>query len=113
MAKRKAINFDLSTKELKKYFDNTAQAYNQIKEFMFENSFEHKQYSGYVSKEALNKKQVSKLIEKLKNQLTWLPYCVVHFDITDIAEQYDLTEQIKTPTTNLNEKQKDIRKQKK
>ena len=31
MAKRKAINFDLSTKELKKYFDNTAQAYNQIK----------------------------------------------------------------------------------
>ena len=50
---RKAINFDLSTNELKKHFNNTAEAYNKIKEFMLKNGFEHRQYSGYVSKEHL------------------------------------------------------------
>lgn len=91
MKKRKAINFDLSTSELKKHFGNTAEAYNQIKSFMIENDFEHRQYSGYVSKDTLNDKQVSKMVEKLAEQFSWLSTCVQHFDVTDIGEQHDLT----------------------
>lgn len=54
MNKHKAINFDLSTNELKKYFSNTAEAYNQIKSFMLNNGFDHRQYSGYASKEVMD-----------------------------------------------------------
>ena len=37
---RKAINFDLSTNELKKHFNNTAEAYSKIKQFMLQNGFD-------------------------------------------------------------------------
>mgnify|MGYP006922439092 CR=1 FL=1 len=48
---KRAINFDLDTKELLKHFKNTHQAYSAIKVFMEDNGFEHRQYSGYVSRE--------------------------------------------------------------
>lgn len=91
MKKRKAINFDLSTNALKKHFNNTAEAYNQIKSFMLENGFEHRQYSGYTSIEPINEKQVTKITEKLSERFAWLSACVQRFDVTDIGEQYDLT----------------------
>lgn len=87
---RKAINFDLSTNELKKHFKNTAEAYNQIKDFMLQNGFEHRQYSGYVSKEPLEDYEITNLVVKLKNKLTWLYSCTQRFDVTDIGEQHDL-----------------------
>ena len=62
---RKAINFDLSTADLKKYFKNTAEAYSQIKNFMLQNGFEHRQYSGYVT-------------------------CTQKFDVTDVDKHHDL-----------------------
>lgn len=91
MKKRKAINFDLSTNELKKHFNNTAEAYSQIKDFMLENGFTHRQYSGYASKEPMNEREVAKLARKLNKQLSWLSTCVQNFDVTDIGEQHDLT----------------------
>lgn len=57
MKNRKALNFDLSTNELKKHFNSTAEAYSQIKIFMIENGFEHRQYSGYISKEPMNERE--------------------------------------------------------
>ena len=50
---RKAINFDLSTNELESIFgkNNTSKPYSDIKLFMEENGFTHRQYSGYVSVE--------------------------------------------------------------
>ena len=87
---RKAINFDLSTNELKKHFPNTAEAYNQIKAFMFENGFEHRQYSGYASIGPMNERGVTKLARKLNDRFAWLPPCVQAFDVTDIGEQYSL-----------------------
>lgn len=88
---RKSVNFDLSTRELKKHFTNTAEAYNQIKDFMLENGFEHRQYSGYVSKESMSDKQVLKIIEKFGARFEWLSTCVQRFDVTEVGEQYDLT----------------------
>lgn len=88
---QKAINFDLSTNELKKHFNNTAEAYNKIKEFMLQNGFEHRQYSGYVSKELMSNRQVAKIVRKISNKFAWLSFCTQKFDVTDIGEQYDLT----------------------
>ena len=88
---RKAINFDLSTNELKKHFNNTTEAYNKIKEFMLQNGFEHRQYSGYASKEPMTNRQVAKIVRKISNEFAWLSYCTQKFDVTDIGEQYDLT----------------------
>lgn len=88
---RKAINFDLSTNELKKHFNNTAEAYSQIKDFMLENGFTHRQYSGYASKEVIDEDDIVVLIKSLADKFTWLSTCVQNFDVTDIGEQHDLT----------------------
>ena len=87
---RKAINFDLSTNELKKHFPNTAEAYNQIKSFMLENGFEHRQYSGYASMKAIDEKNITDIVERIIENFPWLPPCVQTFDVTDIGEQYSL-----------------------
>ncbi len=92
MKKRKAINFDLSTQALKKHFgENTATAYAKIKDFMLENGFEHRQYSGYASKEVMNDSQVASLAEKMSHKFSWLRSCIQEFDVTDIGEQYSLS----------------------
>ena len=82
MKKRKAINFDLSTNELKKYFSDTREPYAKIKEFMLENGFEHRQYSGYASKEVMDYKQIIDLTEKIAEKFTWLSSCIQEFDVT-------------------------------
>lgn len=87
---RKAINFDLSTNELRAHFKNTAEAYNQIKDFMLQNGFEHRQYSGYASKEVMEDDDITLLVLNITNKLTWLYSCTQKFDVTDIGEQHDL-----------------------
>ena len=84
---RKAINFDLSTKSLEKYFKDTREPYSLIKEFMLENGFEHRQYSGYTSKESIDERRVTRIVNKLTKKFAWLGECVKEFDITEIGEQ--------------------------
>ncbi|ENT9763021.1 VapD family protein [Campylobacter coli] len=92
---RKAINFDLSTKSLEKYFKDTREPYSLIKKFMLENGFEHRQYSGYTSKEPIDERRVARIVTKLAKKFTWLGECVKEFDITEIGEeQYSLKETI-------------------
>ncbi len=69
---RKAINFDLSTKSLEKYFKDTREPYSLIKKFMLENGFEHRQYSGYTSKEPINERRVIRIVNKLTKNLLGL-----------------------------------------
>ena len=89
---RKAINFDLSTEELKKYFkESTAPAYSAIKNFMLENGFEYRQDLGYASKEQMSDKQINLLIRRLSKQFPWLSICVREFNVSDIGKQRDLT----------------------
>ncbi len=96
---RKAINFDLSTNELKKHFKDTAKAYNQIKDFMLQNGFEHRQYSGYASIESMEDFDITVLAETLNNKFTWLKDCIQEFDVTDIGEQYNLNHIFKADKT--------------
>ena len=47
----KCINFDLDTKQLLKIFPNgTREPYALIKKFFEDRRFEHRQYSGYISR---------------------------------------------------------------
>jgi len=87
---KRAINFDLDTRELLKYFKNTHQAYSAIKVFMEDNGFEHRQYSGYVSKEPISEFSAISVTEKLNQKFKWLKDCIQKYDVTEIGETYDL-----------------------
>ena len=87
---KKAINFDLDTKELLKHFKNTHQAYSSIKIFMEENGFEHRQYSGYISSEPMSTHYITDITEKLNKKFKWLKDCIQKYDVTEIGETYDL-----------------------
>ena len=87
---KRAINFDLDTKELLKHFKNTHQAYSSIKKFMEENGFEHRQYSGYISSEPMSTHYITDITEKLNKKFKWLKDCIQKYDVTEIGETDDL-----------------------
>lgn len=90
---RKAFNFDLDTKKLKEFYPNKhwRMAYKDIKVFLKNENFEHRQGSGYVSKDKLYSYQVVAVVKRLNKACPWLKKCVKHFDVTDIGRQHDLT----------------------
>lgn len=90
---RKAINFDLDTKALKKHYPNNdyRQAYRDLKKYFIENGFEHRQWSGYVSKEKISIAKIISFTRRLTKTFPWLKKCVNRFDVTDVGEQHDLT----------------------
>lgn len=53
---KKALNFDLSDALLRKYYPskNYKKAWSDIKSFLLEIGFNHRQYSGYVSIECMS-----------------------------------------------------------
>ena len=92
---RKAVNFDLNTESLKKIFKSNNPfvymiAYRKIGRFLINNGFEHRQWSGYISKQSLTPIQVTAIVKGLNKTLPWLHQCVTRFDVTDIGEQHDL-----------------------
>ena len=92
---RKAVNFDLNTESLKKIFKSNNPfvymiAYRKIGRFLISNGFEHRQWSGYISKQSLTPIQVTAIVKGLNKTLPWLHQCVTKFDVTDIGEQHDL-----------------------
>ncbi len=87
---KRAINFDLDTKELLKHFKNTHKAYSDIKSFMKKNGFEHRQYSGYISNNPISVSEILVLTNTLNKQFKWLKDCVQKYDVTEIGETYDL-----------------------
>lgn len=90
--KFKAINFDLIIKNLEKYYPkHYTNAYKDIRDFFERNGFEHRQGSGYCSKDKITDSNVTDIIYSLKNELTWLPKCVSRLDVTDIGKNYDMT----------------------
>ncbi|MDR0804197.1 MAG: hypothetical protein LBN42_00250 [Oscillospiraceae bacterium] len=93
----KAFNFDLDTKLLKENgFKNTAPAYSAIKLILLDFGFEHRQYSGYVSKKRLDINDVGRVMDALNSRLPWLCRVVQKFDVTNVEGQYDLTDVFET-----------------
>ena len=92
--KRKSINFDLDTNKLKEIYATEEkkfnQAYFEIKKFMKENGFSHRQGSGYISNNPMSDTDVINFIIKLQNRFPWIYDCSKKIDGTEINTQFDL-----------------------
>lgn len=94
----KAINFDLDTKKLKQYYPNKnyRQAYKDIKKFLVNNGFKHRQFSGYMSQVPMGQHEAAYIISTLADQYPWLSKCARRFDVTDIGKEHDMMKYINT-----------------
>ena len=96
---RKEITFDLSQEALRQHYPHkeTAQdpqffkrAYKDIRRFMGASGFERRQYSVYVSAEALTTLDVALLAQRMAEELPWLRQCVKEITATDIGARHSL-----------------------
>ena len=85
--KRKAVNFDLDTDLLIKYHPSHTDksAYGQIRNYMEQNGFVHRQYSGYHSEKRMTDTEVTYILQGLFNKYPWLDKCAKVVDITNIG----------------------------
>lgn len=90
--KYRAVNFDLSEKKLKKFYSatNPKGAYGKISDFFEKRNFEHRQYSGYRSKEPMTDIEIMDLMDELFTKMPWLDKCAEKMDITNIESVYDV-----------------------
>ncbi|MCD8045354.1 MAG: hypothetical protein LUE90_01630 [Clostridiales bacterium] len=88
----KALYFDLSVKQLRKYFSATDpnRAYRKIKRFLLSRNFSHVQYSGYHSDYRTTDLRIFDLIMEMNKQLPWLAKCVNRFEVTNVGARHDL-----------------------
>ena len=87
----KAINFDLDTKELRKYYTRYQQAYTALYNFFNNKGFSHRQGSGYVSNSKMTSADIIDLIGELRESFEWAGTCIKKIDVTNVGAQYDLT----------------------
>lgn len=103
MNTRKSLHFDLDYNKLKKYYSETnpGNAYRDIKKYMLSHGFEHHQYSGYVSKYKMSKKEGHYFCSSLSNEFSWLHYCVKNIHMTDVGSvDFDMKKAIFEPYLN-------------
>lgn len=91
MSKRyRAINFDIDTKAMQKEIGSKTKGYRMLKSSMKILGFEHRQGSGYVSKNGLDTQEIYNVIDKLVKIQPWLTKCINKFDTTIVSKQsYD------------------------
>ena len=88
---QKQIAFDLCQESLKKYYPlSYTQAYYEIRRFMKNHGFEHRQSSVYVSLQKLTTLDVVDLMEQMATELPWLSRCVNEIDAANIGVQHSL-----------------------
>lgn len=70
---RKALNFDINSNLLRKYYPskNYRRGWKDIKAFLENSGFIHRQYSGYVSKDDIAITDVIYLAKEMSKRLTW------------------------------------------
>lgn len=90
----KAINFDLSTHQLKMLYPGTnyRKAYDDLKHFFHQHNFSHRQGSGYISQEKLTTTDIFDLMDDLNSDLPWIGNCTNKIDVTNVGRQHDLTD---------------------
>ena len=97
---RKAINFDLNDDLLKKYYPSKSykNAWRDIKKYLINNQFVHRQYSGYVSINSMSMAEAGNIIGKMARKWNWLNKSVIQFDVTNVGEEYSFLEKIENET---------------
>ena len=92
---RKALNFDLDTKKYEEFTGkHSPLAYAEIRNFLKRNDFEHRQGSGYISKDSLNDGKIFAIIQNMSIELQWLRSCVKQIDVTNIGKQHSLIDAV-------------------
>ncbi|WP_343209424.1 VapD family protein [Anaerolentibacter hominis] len=104
----KALNFDLSTHQLKEHYPgaNYRHACDDLRRFFKRNRFTHRQGSGYISDVRMTTADIYDLMDELSLEFPWLGSCVNKIDVTNIGRQHDLTDLLKpmediTPDCNV------------
>lgn len=88
----KALYFDLSIGQLRKYFSeiDPNRAYKIIKRFLLERDFSHVQYSGYHSNYRTTDVVIFDLVMEMSKEMPWLEKCLNHFEVTNVGVNHDL-----------------------
>jgi len=68
--------------------------YAAIQRFMTRNGFDHRQWSGYVSKEKMTYAEIYLVIDGLLSSCPWISKCTNRFDITDYMAESDAIDYI-------------------
>lgn len=94
--KLKSIAFDLDTKALQEYYEkgDWHNAYYDIGNFLAKYKFEHIQGSVYDSTTKFSDSELGDLIEKMSDNLTWLPRCVKSIRGYNQPVMIDYTQQL-------------------
>ena len=92
-----ALNFDLNNSLLKAHYPskNYKNAWKDIYNYLINHDFIHRQYSGYISNEAVSMIYVTQTITDMLLILDWLQHCVKEFDVTLIGDEFSLKKYIK------------------
>jgi virulence-associated protein VapD len=95
---KKAINFDLDTKQLKKYYPNGDyhKAYYDIKSFLERNGFHHQQGSGYISDKPMTMGVAHAKLEKMNSELSWLGKCLKCIELTNANKKHNVISMFET-----------------
>jgi virulence-associated protein VapD len=101
----RSINFDYKTQMLKLQFgeNNTSKAYRLTREFMENNGFKHRQYSGYMSNIPMSNSEVLDFVEKMYQELPWLERCAERIDVAIIGTTFDAIEMHNQDKTRVND----------
>ena len=92
-----------------KYTGNPApKAYADIKKFFKKFNFEHRQGSGYISKDNIKNNDIIILITKMAIAFQWLSHCIKQIDVTNIGKQYSMVEKINETTNQFSMSVADI-----
>ncbi|MDR2108347.1 MAG: hypothetical protein LBP28_02645 [Coriobacteriales bacterium] len=97
------INFDLSTAKPRDEFGEKGyrKGYSQIQQVFRANGFEHHQYSGYFSQEAMISAEVYDLVlSTMVTALPWLSACVEKFDATNVTSQSNMLAAIRSSASS-------------
>lgn len=100
----KAINFDLNTKKMAQHFNHYTEGYAKLKSSFERQGFEHRQGSGYISKEKLNSQDVTLALKAIVKENLWLGECVKKIDVTNVGKQFDMMKVVEAVYLNEIEK---------
>lgn len=92
-----AINFDLDTKEMEKSLGSATKGYGLLEKTFKEVGFVHRQGSGYISLDKIDKEKISYITKFLSYKHEWFCDSIKTFDATIINEEkFSLENEIKS-----------------
>lgn len=96
-ATRKSLHFDLDSAKLIEACSNSENnirtntyAYRQISHFLEDHGFEHRQGSGYTTKEGMSRVAVERVVGEMVDEFPWFADCVQKIDVTYVGKTFDL-----------------------